>query len=64
MVSQNSSCRVLSLSTCFIFPWGIDEPVFKFVCGFRGDGYASPKLWRCSIRKSGMGGPGGIGMFN
>ena len=62
MGAHNSSCRAFYLSTCSIVAWGIDEPVFEFVCGWRGGGYSSCQLWRCSMIERGMGGYGGIGM--
>ena len=63
MGSQNSSCRALSLSICYLVAWGIDEPIFEFLCEFVGDVDASCQLWICSMRERGMGGSGGIGMF-
>ena len=62
MGSQKISCRALSLSTCYLFAWGIDETVLEFVGGLRGDVESSCQLWICSMRERGMGGYGGIGM--
>ena len=62
MGSQNRYFRALSLSTCYIVAWLMDEPVFEFVCGWRGGGDSSCQLCGCSMREIGMGGYGGIGM--
>ena len=62
MGSQNNSCRALYLSTCSLVAWGIDDPVFEFVYGWKGEGYSYLKLCRCSMRESGMGISRGIEM--